>query len=656
MDIVVVLGLLCVTMGIVVVAVLPIVLLMQFSDIKNRLRTLEGEVRRLHESARASSSAEEPRVVELAPAIEEPRAVEREVAEVSPRSRGGLAEPHEADWAKLEAWLGLRGLGWAAVVLLLFTGAFFFKVLIERELIGELARIMIGVGLGIVLSVAGWLCHRRGKTVFCQMLTSGGIALLYLSTFATFGFYHLLTRQHAAPFLIVLVAEAFTLAALYRAPAIAIMAVVGGLLNPILLDTGEDRYRELFLYLVILNAGVTLVGLFRRWHAVTTIALVGTEGLFWSWYTASYHPAKLDACLLFHGAIFILYLGQMMVVHLWQKQRANVEDLLRLLLITGFTAGAGYWLLDPEYHEWMGSFAVGLAIVYAVLAWMVDRRRAEDEPLLLSLLALALALVATVFPLEAKAAWIAVGWAAQGLALWWFGLRVRDPRLYGFGALFLVLALGRLLISDTLAKPPHVDPFVPIFNRYGLPGTIVAFSLIAAALLQRRTHPESMSGDFILMRIMGMAGVVTLWIVLSIETHDFFVVRANLDSSGVQALLTQEERELPKQELRQRFAEYAEDMRLSAQMALSALWSVFALVAVAAGLRLQHRPLRWLGLGLFALTLIKVMLVDTSRLKDFYRVGAFFALSLMMAAGAWVYQKLRNRLTAETGVDHGPKD
>jgi hypothetical protein len=41
------------------------------------------------------------------------------------------------------------------------------------------------------------------------------------------------------------------------------------------------------------------------------------------------------------------------------------------------------------------------------------------------------------------------------------------------------------------------------------------------------------------------------------------------------------------------------------------------------------------------------MLIDTERLHGFYRVGAFFALSLMMAAGAWAYQKLRAALTPD---------
>jgi uncharacterized membrane protein len=115
----------------------------------------------------------------------------------------------------------------------------------------------------------------------------------------------------------------------------------------------------------------------------------------------------------------------------------------------------------------------------------------------------------------------------------------------------------------------------------------------------------------------------------------------------VRARLTPQEREMPVAQLQQLYNERAEQLRWTAQMSLSALWAVFALVQLALGLRLQHRPLRWLALGLFALTLGKVMIVDTDRLGGFYRVGAFFVLSVMMAAGAWAYQKLRYLLAAE---------
>jgi len=63
---------------------------------------------------------------------------------------------------------------------------------------------------------------------------------------------------------------------------------------------------------------------------------------------------------------------------------------------------------------------------------------------------------------------------------------------------------------------------------------------------------------------------------------------------------------------------------------------------LAAGFRLDNRPMRWAALGLFVLTLGKVVLVDMGRLPGFYRVAAFLALSLMMAAAAWGYQKLKH--------------
>lgn len=626
------------------VVVVPIIVLVQFGDLKARLHRLEREVSDLRKRAVATEIVE----AEPAPAVV--------VAPADPhkkRNKPSLNLSEGPDWTRVEAWFGVRGLGWTAVVLLLLTTAFFFKVLFDRGLIGELGRIMIGVGAGIGLIVWGWICHRRGQRIFCEMLTAGGIVLLYLSTYATFGFYQLLSQRGAAPFLIVLVAEALALAALYQSPAIAGMAVIGGLLNPLLLHTERDQYVGFFAYLAILNAGVVALSLFRRWWGVTTLALAGTHGLFWIWFAERYHPGKLNACLVFHLAIFGMYLAQMAAVNIRQKRSANIEELLRLLLAAALTSTAGYVLLDDRYHLWMGTFSVALAIVYALLAVLVHRFAATDELLLFILIGLAMAFIATAFPLQADAAWVALGWAVQGLALWWFGIRVQKTLLYGLGAGFLALALGRLLFVDTLAMPLHDGPFVPVFSRYGCPATIVAVTLIVAALLQRRSHPGPNLPQFVVMRLVGLAGVAALWLVLSLETYDFFVVRGDLSLPGVRENLTAAERELPQEALQSLFATRAENLRLTAQMSLSALWAVFALGLVAIGLRLGHGPLRWLGLGLFGLTLVKVMLIDTERLDGMYRVGAFFALSLMMAAGAWTYQKLRQALLhAELEKNH----
>ena len=79
--------------------------------------------------------------------------------------------------------------------------------------------------------------------------------LLYLSIYGAFGFYHLINQRAAGLFLLVLVAESALLALAYEAPAIALMAVLGGLLTPVLMHSEHDQYVSLFIYLAVINLG-----------------------------------------------------------------------------------------------------------------------------------------------------------------------------------------------------------------------------------------------------------------------------------------------------------------------------------------------------------------------------------------------------------------
>ena len=133
--------------------------------------------------------------------------------------------------------------------------------------------------------------------------------------------------------MMIIVVETLVLAVLYDAPAIGIMAVCGGLLTPVLLHSDQDLYVQFFSYLIVLNAGVIVLSLMRRWLIITTLALVGTQILFWSWYDESYfnppETSKFWASILFQKGILAMYLVQMLLVHVWQKRRSGIEDLIR---------------------------------------------------------------------------------------------------------------------------------------------------------------------------------------------------------------------------------------------------------------------------------------------------------------------------------------
>ena len=139
------------------------------------------------------------------------------------------------------------------------------------------------------------------------MLLAASIVLICLSTYSRFCDLPPLPQRLAAAFLIVLVAESALVALRMESPAIALMAVIGGLLTPLLMHTQHDQYASLFMYLALLNAGVVLLLAVRRWFIVGTLALLGTQGLFWAWYVENLHPEKLSWAIGFQVVLWLLY-------------------------------------------------------------------------------------------------------------------------------------------------------------------------------------------------------------------------------------------------------------------------------------------------------------------------------------------------------------
>ncbi|MCI0460309.1 MAG: DUF2339 domain-containing protein [Gemmataceae bacterium] len=620
--------------------ILPIIALVRTNRIKelvDRVERLEREVHRLR-SAAAHPAPVEPAPLPVTAVAEEP------ILEARPVSREELPtarpEPPSPGFPDLEALIGLRGLGWIAVVLLLFAAGFFLQQLFEHDLIGELGRVCLGLAAGVGLCAGGLICHRRGRTIFAQMLTAGGAALLYLTVFASFGYYRLLPREHAAYFLIALVIEIAVLAILYEALAVALMAIVGGLLAPILLHTDRDQYQALFLYLGMLNGGVVLLNLLRpRWPAIASVALLGTQALFWGWYAESYHPDKLTAALTFQAVLFGLHMGQTVLARLRETTVTGWEELCRVAANGFLFALAGYVMLEPRYEHWLGTLALAVALAYAALAWLVQKTRPEDTRLLLVLVATAMAFVAAVFPLEMDAAWAPVGWAVQGLALWWFGLRVGALELRGIALAAFALAIVRVLAISPIA---HEQPFVPVLNRYFLPALVVVVALLASSWLAQRVGaalPE-------LTLTVALAGVGLLWVVLTVEARSSFTTRADRAFAEAAALFPRSGEPEERRRLREELNERGEHLTRSGFAAVSFVWAAYAAALLAAGFRLPSRPLRWVALGLFGLTLGKVVMVDTAHLPGLYRAAVFLILSLMMAAGAWGYQKVARRVLA----------
>lgn len=529
------------------------------------------------------------------------------------------APPEPIQWEML---VGRRALGWVAVVSLIFGMAFFLRYAIQNDWIGPLGRVAVGAVVGAALVFGGWNYHRRGWRVFSQMLTGAGVIVLYLATYSAFGFYHLLPRPMAAMFLAIVVVESAILALRCDSLGVALTAVLGGLATPLLMHSDHDQYVALFTYLAVLDSAVVLLVLARPWPAVGTVALLGTQGLFWSWYSGNYHPEKLSWALGFQAVVFLLFLADALGTYVLKRRRAGPEHSARLILGAAFWFLAVYALFNEDYGPWMGSAAVAMAVVYALLARLMLACRPDQSGPLLATLAVSVGFVALAFPIQADAQWVALGWMAQAAVLWWFGLRVQAPTLRGLAAGLASLALVRLLAFDMPYEAR--EPFLPIVNEFALPAIGVAACLLAGVAASRRFKRQIRLDERVLVAMAGLGGVLLLWLVLSVDCYGYFDAQASARDDA--------------------------HWRWLGQMSLSILWAVFATVVLACGFRLRLAPLRWTALGLYVVTVVKVFLVDMAELDQIYRIVAFFVLAIFLGVAAWAYQRIRIELNAAADV------
>ena len=388
------------------------------------------------------------------------------------------------------------------------------------------------------------------------------------------------------------------------------MALIGGLLTPVLLHSDRDQYRSFFTYLVVLDAGA--LALLKHWTGLSSIAYYGTQLLFWTWYDENYHHQKRGAVLIFQTAIFLLFLLAHLARELFRRDSSTLEDALLLLVNPFVFFATAYHLLNPTHHDWMGAFAIIMALVYAGIAKLLLSRAVGSRREILLLIAVALTFLTVAIPIQLRSNWITIAWAVEGVAILWAALEIQSVRLRAHAFALFVLAFGKFLFWDT--PYGYRTAFIPVFNRYFLSSLAVIGCYLAAVYLFER---RKLINDRTAMLVIALCAALMFWLLISIETQTYFAGRAFVEKN----------------------MEDAARERWLGQMALSVLWAAYAAALAAFGFVRRVAVIRWAALALFGLTVAKAMLVDIAQLQKLYRIIVFFVTGILLLLVAWGYHR-----------------
>ena len=397
----------------------------------------------------------------------------------------------------LEEAIGGRLLLYVGTIVVVLGAAFFLKYAFDREWITESMRVVLGGLAGMALVVGGLRLGRAGYAAYGQVLTGGGLAVLYLAVYAAFGFYGLIGSAVAFVLLTVVTAGAALLADRQDSQPMAVMAIGGGFLTPFLVGGTTDAQVTLFSYISLLVLGTIYLARRRKWPWLNVLSYALTILTVAAWADAYYARSKYLRtelfltifCALFliallharrlgtgggrlvalvlvsapvlyhavslgilapHGVAFLIYVIAFTVGAVgWATRRAPPE--VRVLLWAAVTLPLLGWIDVHQSRQWMAPSLVTLGAVFALhlLAQMDRLTRTEDDLGHSDLLLLHLNGLGLFFGVYELLDRQAVAWVPRiGLALvalhagiaWWLRPRHRHAALHGLAVAFALLA------------------------------------------------------------------------------------------------------------------------------------------------------------------------------------------------------------------------
>jgi uncharacterized membrane protein len=594
-------------------AIAGVILFIYLINLSRQVKNLAGRVGAVETGLTAAPPSERPT---------EPRKMPTETAASAspPPPRPTPLEMKKPEW-NIEALIGGRVLNRVGVVALVLGVGYFIKLAFDNQWVGELGRVAIGFLVGLILLVLGEWYRRKDYPYFSQGLTGGSIAIFYLSIYAAFGFYHLIEQGPAFLFMIFVTAAAVILAVWNRALPIAMLATLGGFMTPFILSTGVDNQAGLFSYIFLLNAGILATAYFRNWRALNYQSFILTVITFAAWAERFYKPEKLGPTAFFLTIFFVLFALLAIMYNIVNRRKASAPELILAFANAALYFGAMYFLLDKKYGDYLGLFSLAVAATYIAQAYLTNIRHSEDRFLTWIFLGLGATFVTLAVPIQLKQNWITVGWAVEGALLAYIAWRYdsRNTRLAAFAILCLVFF--RLIFFDvSLPRQVVKEEFVLLLNKRVFSYVVGIAAMAFTAYLFSRNKDKSPYDMRVMAGSLLVAANLLAIVLLSIEAHDFF-------------------RHLRSQDAIQRSV-----YRYAPQLSLSIIWGVYAAALLIGGIWRKHKPLRYMALVLFAITIAKVFLIDLSELERAYRVVSLIALSIILIAVSGLYQKYKDVL------------
>ncbi|HMI79475.1 MAG TPA: DUF2339 domain-containing protein [Ferruginibacter sp.] len=376
----------------------------------------------------------------------------------------------------LEKFIGENLISKIGIAILVLAIGFFVKYAIDKNWVGPVGRVSIGIICGVILVA---LAHklRNSYKSFSSVLAGGGLAVFYFTITLAFHQFHLFDQVTAFVIMIVITAFAVALSLLYNKQELAIIALVGGFAAPFLVSTGTGNYKILFTYLIILNSGLLVIAYYKGWRLLNLLSFIFTALLFGGWL--NFLPYDSPAVVfkngfLFASVFYLLFFIINIAHNIKEKKKFIASDFGILLSTTCLYFAAGiYCLVKMDAAEFKGLFSASMGIFNLAVSYFLLRKQKVDTNILYLLTGITLTFISITAPLQLHGNYITLFWASEAVLLYWLFSKSRI-HIIQYSAILVWTLMLVSLVMDWMELYTSFNSAIAVIANKGFITTLSA--------------------------------------------------------------------------------------------------------------------------------------------------------------------------------------
>lgn len=421
-------------------------------------------------------------------AIQQARPVEPSAA------RPNVVLPEQKSWWEkfkeqnpdLEKFIGENLINKVGILILVLGISYFVKYAIDKDWIGEPARVGIGVlAGGIVMLVAHRL--RKNYKAFSSVLVAGAVSIFYFTIALAFHDYQLFSQTVAFIIMVAITAFSAFLSVSYDRQELAALTLIGGFAVPFMVSTGSGNYIVLFSYITILNVGILAIAYYKKWGLINLQAYIFTVLLYLGWLVREMDLGTLphQGALAFAFTFYFVFLLMNIINNVRRKTPFSNMELSILVSNTFLFYAAGMVILENSTPEYKGMFTLLLGVFNCCFSWLLYKKLHVDQRAIYILIGLTLTFVTLAVPIQFEGNYITLFWAAEAVLLLWLAQKSKIES-FRFGSAIVQSLMLISLVMDWMNLYYYGESLRIIINPAFLTSVFAIASCFGVILLLRK--------------------------------------------------------------------------------------------------------------------------------------------------------------------------